>query len=229
MPPHTIENNPRVSSIPARNTYLAQHWNGLYISIGKRALDLTLSAAGLALFSPLLLVTGLCVKCTSRGPMLFRQWRVGRAGNLFQIVKFRTMLHGAEKNGLGITASSDQRVTKLGRFLRRFKIDELPQLWNVLLGEMTFVGPRPELPVYVYLYTPDQRRILSVRPGITDPASLAFRHEEELLARQSDPESFYIAQLLPEKLSRGIAYVQNISLQEDVRILFATLATILYK
>src|ERR1700737_1850013 len=162
----------------------------IYRRYGKRLLDLSCAAAGLILLAPLLVGIALAVKCSSRGPVLFRQERVGRGGETFKIWKFRSMVAGADTMGPLITAAGDSRVNGIGGFLRRWKLDELPQLWNVLWGDMSLVGPRPELPWYVRDYTPAQRQVFMVRPGITDPASLQYRNEEDILAGAADCESF---------------------------------------
>lgn len=195
----------------------------IYARYGKRALDILSSAIGLVVLSPLLASIACCIKLTSTGPVFYCQIRIGQDGRQFQVVKFRSMVVDAAKRGLGITVSGDSRVTPVGRFLRRHKLDELPQLWNVLRGDMSLVGPRPELPIYVAAYTGDQRFVLSARAGITDPASLAYRHEEELLAGHEDPEQFYRSQILPDKLARNLEYIQNISLKGDLQIILKTL------
>jgi lipopolysaccharide/colanic/teichoic acid biosynthesis glycosyltransferase len=197
----------------------------IYPTYGKRALDVFASAIGLLILSPLLLAIACGIKLSTAGPVFFRQIRIGQDGRQFQILKFRSMVVDASKRGLGITVSGDSRVTRVGRFLRRYKLDELPQLWNVLCGDMSLVGPRPELPIYVAAYTPEQRLVLSARPGITDPASLAYRHEEELLAGQTNPEEFYRCQVLPDKLSRNVRYIRRISFKSDLRIILDTLAS----
>jgi lipopolysaccharide/colanic/teichoic acid biosynthesis glycosyltransferase len=186
--------------------------------------DFVFSAAGLLLLSPLFAVVAMCIKLTSHGSVFFHQTRVGREGHPFSIVKFRSMLESASRMPPGITVSRDTRITRVGRILRRYKIDELPQLWNVFLGDMSFVGPRPELPKYVEAYSADQRHVLCVRPGITDLASLAYRHEEEILSDREDPEQIYRTEILPDKLNRNLTYIQHISFWNDVRIIFATLA-----
>ena len=195
-----------------------------YVRHGKRALDLVSSALGLIALSPLFVLVSCCIKLTTRGPVFYRQVRLGKDGRKFRILKFRSMVADASENGLGITVSGDRRVTAVGRFLRRYKIDELPQLWNVLHGDMSLVGPRPELPIYVADYTVEQRLVLSVRPGITDPASLAYRHEEAILAGQEDPEQFYRTQILPDKLTRNLAYLRRVSFCCDLRIVSETVA-----
>ena len=190
----------------------------------KRALDLGASSLALLLLSPVLLVIGLAVRLTSRGPALFRQQRLGRGGRLFWILKFRTMIVDAERHGPFITADGDPRVTRLGRCLRRTKLDELPQLANVWLGDMSLVGPRPEVPRYFGCYGEHHRVLLAVRPGITDPGSLRFRDEEALLARFCDRERAYIEVILPLKLELGRSYVARQSLAGDVALIVRTLA-----
>ncbi len=198
---------------------------GVYLSCGKRALDVFVSAIGLIFLLPVLVIIACWIKLCSVGPVFYRQIRIGQNGHQFQILKFRSMVVDAAKIGLGITVSGDNRVTSVGRFLRRYKLDELPQLLNVLCGDMSLVGPRPELPSYVAKYTAEQRLVLTARPGITDPASLAYRHEEELLARQRDPDDFYRSQILPDKLARNACYIQEISLKGDLRIILETLSS----
>jgi lipopolysaccharide/colanic/teichoic acid biosynthesis glycosyltransferase len=198
---------------------------GFYANYGKRALDILSATAGLILLSPVFGLVACCIKLNSRGPVLYRQLRVGKDGRPFQIMKFRSMVMQASKTDLRITVDGDPRVTAIGKVLRRYKVDELPQLWNVLRGDMSLVGPRPELLVYVAEYTLEQRIVLSIRPGITDPASLAYRHEEELLANQGDPEQFYRTQILPDKLGRNRVYLQRITLQNDIRIILKTISS----
>jgi len=196
---------------------------GFYIRHGKRVFDFVFSAIGLLILSPLFVVVAMCIKFTSRGSVFFRQPRVGRGGQRFLIVKFRSMLQMASKMPPGITVSNDKRITRVGKILRRYKIDELPQLCNVLLGDMSFVGPRPELPEYVETYSVDQKLVFCVRPGITDPASLVYRNEEEILSESQDPEEIYRTEILPDKLARNLTYIQNISFWNDLHIIFATL------
>jgi lipopolysaccharide/colanic/teichoic acid biosynthesis glycosyltransferase len=197
--------------------------SSFYSKYGKRFLDMASSLMGLFFLLPLFGVVAVCVKYSSRGPVFFRQIRVGMHGRLFQIMKFRSMDAGTSKLPAGITVSCDPRITAVGRILRRYKIDELPQLWNVLRGDMSLVGPRPELPKYVDLYSPEQIRVLSVRPGISDPASLAYRYEEEILSGQKDPEHHYCTVILPDKLNRNLTYLANMSLQGDLAIVFKSL------
>ena len=197
-----------------------------YQSFGKRSLDVLFSALGLALFSPLLLLIAVAIKTTSAGPVLFRQLRVGRGGKLFLICKFRTMVQGAGLMGPGFTRANDPRVTPIGHRLRKWKLDELPQLWNVFRGEMSCVGPRPELPLYVDLYTTEQKQVLTVRPGITDPASLRYRNEGQLLQDSSDAERLYREHILPDKLSLNLQYMREISVVRDVFLILSTLQSV---
>ncbi|MBX3441593.1 MAG: sugar transferase [Planctomyces sp.] len=188
----------------------------------KRAVDILASATGLLVLSPLLALTALLVRLTSRGPVFFRQTRVGRNFAPFQILKFRTMVQDAEARGAQLTAGRDPRITPVGQFLRRTKIDELPQLINVLKGDMSLVGPRPEVPRYVELFRDDYEQLLRVRPGITDIASLRYRHESELLGQSSDPEAMYVRQILPDKIALGKEYLQRQSLLLDLSLMART-------
>ncbi|MGO9125741.1 MAG: sugar transferase [Terriglobales bacterium] len=202
---------------------------GFYAVAGKRGLDRAVSGMALLLLSPLLLIVAVCTKALSRGPVLFCQERVGKKGLRFSIVKFRTMIPDASAMGPPITVGGDSRVTSVGAVLRKYKLDELPQLWNVFKGEMSLVGPRPELPAYVALYTASQMRVLSVRPGITDPASIAYRHEESALAQEHNPERYYREQLLPKKLALSLRYIDALSLRTDLSILYQTAVSLLRK
>jgi len=198
----------------------------MYRRYGKRLIDATLSLMALLILCPFLLIVGMLVKWTSPGPMLYWHERVGWDGQIFKIAKFRSMIANADKQGLGITVSGDARVTGFGAFLRKSKIDELPQLWNVLTGSMSFVGPRPELPQYVSNYTPEQRQVLSVRPGITDLASIRYRHEESILARSDDPDLYYRNVVLPDKLALNLQYVRDISLPVDIKLVVQTMTSL---
>lgn len=192
----------------------------------KRAIDLTVSAIALLVALPFLLTASLAVRLSSPGPILFRQRRVGRNGGVFEILKFRTM-RVAQDTTNSITVGRDMRITPVGHFLRQSKIDELPQLVNVLCGDMSLVGPRPEVPHYVELYPSDLRnRILSVRPGITDRASIKYRNEAELLARQPDPDKYYRSVVMPDKLQLAAQYADRVSVAEDIRIIFDTLRAV---
>jgi lipopolysaccharide/colanic/teichoic acid biosynthesis glycosyltransferase len=192
--------------------------------MAKRALDLALALLGLALLWPLLLAAALWVKLDSPGPALFRQERVGRRGRPFQILKFRTMRQ--EPGGRQITVGADPRITRSGRLLRAAKLDELPQLFNVLKGEMSFVGPRPEVPRYVALYTEEERRVLELRPGITDLASIKYRHEAEVLAAATDPERAYVEQVMRDKLRINLDYAARAGPAADLRVILLTVAAL---
>lgn len=195
--------------------------------MAKRLFDIVFAGLGLLLLGPLLAGVALWIKLDSRGPVFFRQERVGRFGVPFRIHKFRTMVTDAERLGAQITVGDDARITAAGRWLRASKVDELPQLWDVLRGAMSLVGPRPEVPRYVALYPPAMRElVLSVRPGITDPASLSFRNESELLARAADPEREYVEVVMPAKLGLTADYVRQASLLGDIRLILATLGAI---
>jgi lipopolysaccharide/colanic/teichoic acid biosynthesis glycosyltransferase len=193
----------------------------------KRLLDLLVAASALILLAPLLLVVAALVRLDSPGPVLFSQERVGHRRKLFRILKFRTMKHSERPNGAQITVAGDARITSLGAKLRKWKLDELPQLVNVLRGEMSLVGPRPEVPRYAALYSEEQREVLEARPGITDPASLEFRDENELLAGREDAEAYYLEQVMPRKLELNRRYLEQQSLLLDLRIILATVARVL--
>lgn len=190
----------------------------------KRIFDLIFSALGLILLAPVFLILALLIKGHDKGPVFFRQFRVGRSGRLFRIWKFRTMIPGAGQLGGAITVGQDSRITPLGHSLRRFKLDEFPQLINVLLGEMSLVGPRPEVEKYVKLYTLEQKQVLDLMPGITDPASFAFYDESSLLAKVADADRFYQEKLMPEKIRINLDYATKASLFSDFILIVATLA-----
>jgi lipopolysaccharide/colanic/teichoic acid biosynthesis glycosyltransferase len=191
-----------------------------------RPVELVAAALGLAILAPVVAVTGVLVRISSRGPILFRQERVGRGGKNFVLYKLRTMRNGSE--GPLVTAQGDDRVTPVGRMLRKTKLDELPQLWNVLRGDMSLVGPRPEVPRYVDLDDPLWREALRVRPGITDPVTLELRDEESVLASvDGDPERFYREELQPAKLREYVAYSKGRSWATDVEVLCRTLLAVL--
>ena len=191
----------------------------------RRVIDVVAAVGGLILLSPLFLLVGLATKLDSSGSVFYRAQRVGKDGELFRLFKFRTMVAEAEKQGPGITASGDNRITKVGRLLRRTKIDELPQLINVLSGDMSLVGPRPEDPRYVALYTPKQRHVLDVRPGITSAASLTYRHEEQLLSGD-DWEAVYRNQVLPDKLAIDLDYLERRTFASDLNLILKTIAAV---
>lgn len=193
----------------------------------KRAFDILFAGAALAVLAPALLAIALWVKLDSPGPVFFRQIRVGRGGREFRIYKFRTMRTDAERVGPQITVGADARVTRSGALLRKYKLDELPQFINVLLGDMSVVGPRPEVPRYVACYPADLADlVLSVRPGITDRASIEYRDENELLGASSDPEATYVSQILPIKLAYYADYAANHSLVGDIRIVLSTVIAV---
>lgn len=196
--------------------------------MSKRAFDLVAALAGLILLAPLFALAALWIRCDSPGPVFFRQQRVGRHGKLFAIYKFRTMT-AAPTDTLQLTIGSDRRITGAGQFLRDYKLDELPQLINVLQGAMSLVGPRPEVPRYVACYPPEVRAIvLSVAPGITDWASILYREESTILGRAADPERAYLETILPAKLDYYVRYVRERSFWTDLRIIFSTLSAIMH-
>ena len=191
--------------------------------MAKRLFDWLASTCGLLALAPVLVVLAVWIKLDSAGPVFFRQERVGRGGKLFRIHKFRTMVTDAERRGLQITVGADARVTRVGQWLRKYKLDELPQLLDVWLGHMSLVGPRPEVPRYVACYPADVRDVvLSVRPGITDRASIEFKDENEILGRATDPHLAYVNEVLPIKLRYYVDYVAHRSFWSDIGIIFAT-------
>ncbi len=188
-----------------------------------RIFDFSFSLLGLILLSPFFLLIALIVKLSSSGPVFYTQPRIGLNGIEFNVIKFRTMLQHSDKLGLITVGGRDPRVTSIGYFLRKFKLDELPQLINVLVGDMSLVGPRPEVTKYVNLYTKEQRKIFSIRPGITDWASIHFRDENVILGLSTDPEKDYIEKIMPEKLNYNLIYIQNYGVEEYFKIIFCTL------
>lgn len=195
--------------------------------IAKRLFDLLASGIGLVVLAPILLGIALAIKMESHGPVFFRQERVGRFGKTFLIHKFRTMVTDAERRGLQITVGADARVTRVGGVLRQYKLDELAQLIDVFLGDMSLVGPRPEVPGYVAYYPAEARDIvLSVKPGITDRASIEYKDENEILGKAADPHKAYVDEVLPVKIRYYIDYVNTRSFWGDIKIIFATLLAI---
>lgn len=192
----------------------------------KRIFDFLGSLLGLVLLSPVLLLIALLIKVDSRGPVFYRGVRVGLFGGVFKIFKYRTMIINAEKVGGSSTPDDDPRLTRLGKFLRRYKLDELPQLINVLKGDMSLVGPRPQVQWAVDLYTPEQRTVLTVRPGITDYASVHFPNEGEILKGSTNPDQDYMAKIHPKKMRLSLEYVRERSLWVDLKIIFQTIAAI---
>lgn len=194
--------------------------------MAKRNFDLLLSLIGLCAALPFFFLASLLIKLDDGGPIFYRQERVGRHGKLFRILKFRTMGVDADKIGPSITAAGDRRITRIGRWLRKTKLDELPQLWNVFWGEMSFVGPRPELPKYVALYTPEQRKVLELTPGITDEASVAFRDEEARLGAATDPHVYYLEYCMPQKIAFNLAYAKRATLFRDLGVILRTVGVV---
>ncbi|MFI5203090.1 MAG: sugar transferase [Flavobacteriales bacterium] len=193
----------------------------------KRAFDIIMSFLGLVILSPFFIIFSLLVLFSGKGGIFFSQTRVGQYGKDFLLYKFRSMRPNAEKSGQLTIGSRDPRVTRTGYFLRRTKMDELPQLFNVLMGDMSFVGPRPEVRKYVDLYTKEQQKVLLVRPGITDKASLEYFEESDLLAASNDPEATYIKDIMPKKLSINLKYLENKGLLSDMGIILRTLGRVL--
>ena len=192
----------------------------------KRLFDVIASGFGLIVLSPLFLVLAIWIKCDSKGPVFYKQVRVGRGNKDFRIFKFRSMRVGADKGSLVTIGGHDPRVTRSGYFIRKFKLDELPQLINVFLGDMSLVGPRPEVRHYVDYWTPEQMHVLDVRPGITDPASIKFRNENELMEKADDPEKYYIGVIMQEKIKLYLEYVNNNSFFYDLGLIFKTFKVI---
>ena len=193
----------------------------------KRAMDIAISGCALAVIWPVLLLIALAIKIDDPGPVFYRQVRVGKDGKEFRIFKFRTMVVDADKKGLAITVGRDNRITRMGRILRKTKLDELAQLINVFIGEMSFVGPRPEVPKYVNMYTPYQRQVLLVRPGITDYASIAYRNENDMLEGAQDPERMYIDVIMPDKIELNMKYLREISPLADIRLILSTIIAVI--
>ena len=188
----------------------------------KRIFDIVASGFGLIVLSPLFLILAIWIKLDSKGPVFYRQVRVGRGNKDFRIFKFRSMRVGADKGSLVTIGGHDPRVTRSGYFIRKFKFDELPQLINVLVGDMSLVGPRPEVRHYVDYWTPEQMHVLDVRPGITDPASIKFRNENELMEQAEDPEKYYIEVIMQEKIKLYLEYVEKHSFFYDLGLIFKT-------
>ena len=188
----------------------------------KRLFDVVASGLGLIVLSPLFLILAIWIKMDSKGPVFYRQVRVGRGNKDFRIFKFRSMRVGADKGSLVTIGGHDSRVTKSGYFIRKFKFDELPQLINVFVGDMSLVGPRPEVRHYVDYWTPEQMHVLDVRPGITDPASIRFRNENEMMGKAEDPEKYYIEVIMQEKIKLYLEYVEKHSFLYDIGLIFKT-------
>lgn len=193
----------------------------------KRLFDILASGCGLLVLSPIFIIVAIWIKFDSPGPVFYRQTRVGLHNKDFRIFKFRSMRVGSDKGSLVTIGGRDPRVTRSGYFIRKFKIDELPQLINVFTGDMSLVGPRPEVRHYVNYWTPEQMRVLDVRPGITDPASIRFRNENELLEKAQDPERYYIDVIMQEKIKLYLEYVEKSSFWYDIKLIFQTFKVII--
>ena len=191
-----------------------------------RFFDIIFSAVGLLLLSPLFLIVYILIRCESKGGGFYCQQRVGKDGRMFGLYKFRSMRTGSDKKGLITVGGHDSRITRMGYFIRKYKIDELPQLWNVLKGDMSLVGPRPEVKKYVDLYTEEQRRVLSVRPGITDYASIEYVDENEILGKADNPDRVYVEEIMPAKIKLNMRYIENRSLKEYFKIIGLTFINI---
>ena len=193
----------------------------------KRLFDIIASGTGLIILAPLFFILAVWIKLDSKGPVFYRQVRVGKDNKDFRIFKFRSMRVGSDKGSLVTIGGHDPRITKSGYFIRKFKLDELPQLINVFIGDMSLVGPRPEVRHYVDYWTPEQMHVLDVRPGITDPASIKFRNENELMEKAEDPEKYYIEVIMQEKLKLYLEYVDNHSFGGDIQLIFQTFVAII--
>ncbi|WP_418223345.1 sugar transferase [Clostridium isatidis] len=189
----------------------------------KRIFDFVISLIGIIIISPILIIVAICIKLDSKGNILFLQKRIGKDGKPFNIYKFRTMVNDAEKLGAQITVGKDSRITRVGAFLRKYKIDELPQLFNVLKGDMSLVGPRPEVPRYVKLYTEEERRVLKVRPGITDLASIRYSDENDILGKVENPEEYYINVIMKDKLKLNLEYIEKSNIVFDIYLIIKTI------
>lgn len=198
----------------------------MYKNFGKRFFDIGASTVSLLLLSPLFLYIAIWIKISSKGPIFYIQKRVGKDFKEFNLYKFRSMVTGADKKGPGVTSSDDDRITKVGKFIRKTKIDELPQLLNVLKGDMSLVGPRPELMKFVNYKKDEYKKVLTIRPGITDNAAIAFRNEEKIMAQYDDKESAYIEHILPQKIKLYYEYIDNISFSNDIKLILKTLKVI---
>jgi len=195
----------------------------------KRLFDILASGLGLICLSPLFIIVAIWIKCDSRGPVFYRQERVGKGNIDFNILKFRSMRMGSDAGSLITIGGRDPRITKSGYYIRKYKLDELPQLWNVFVGDMSLVGPRPEVRRYVELYNEEQMHVLDVRPGITDMASIKYRNENELLEKAEDPDRYYIDVIMPDKLQINLEYVAHHSFWYDVKMIFSTFKEIIAK
>jgi lipopolysaccharide/colanic/teichoic acid biosynthesis glycosyltransferase len=193
----------------------------------KRLFDVLVSIFGLILFSPIFFISAIIIKLDSKGPVFFKQKRVGRGEKEFEIYKFRSMVHNCGENGLKLTIGDDARITRSGKFIRKYKIDELPQLINVVKGEMSFVGPRPEVAKYAACYSSYQRQVFLVRPGITDYASIRFKNESVILGASKNPEETYIKEILPMKIDLKLKYIKEMSVLNDIKLILLTVKEVI--
>lgn len=193
-----------------------------------RFFDILFSTVGLILFFPIFIIISICIKIETRGPILYKQDRVGKDGKIFKLYKFRSMFINSDKKGLITVGNNDVRITKVGKFIRRYKLDELPQLINVLIGTMSIVGPRPEVEKYVFKYTDEQKKVLSVKPGITDYASIVYKNENRELSEQKNPEQYYIMHIIPKKIELNNIFIQEPTLINYFKIIFLTLKEIIF-
>lgn len=214
-----------------KNEYTKDYWELLHSKrlslFAKRLFDIVVSFVILAVLSPFFLILAVVIKLDSKGPVFYRQVRVGRYNQNFKIFKFRTMVQDADRIGLALTVGEDPRITRVGRFIRKCRLDEFSQLLNVLSGSMSLVGPRPEVRKYVDAYTPEFMATLLIRPGITATSSIAFKDEDKILNSGGDPEQIYVEQILPPKMSYNLEYMKHISLWNDIKIMFQTVAAVL--
>jgi lipopolysaccharide/colanic/teichoic acid biosynthesis glycosyltransferase len=203
--------------------------NNFYTKYGKRIFDVATSIIGLIVLLPFFIIIAILIKLNDKGPIFYKQKRIGQNFKPFELLKFRTMIVNADKIGPAVTKDGDPRITKIGKFLRKAKLDELPQLWNVIRGDMSIVGPRPQVEKYLQYCKDDYKEILKVKPGITDYATIKFRNEEEILSKYNDTESAYIKYVLPEKIKLYKTYIKEIGFFTDLKIIFWTLWRIVSK
>ena len=193
-----------------------------------RFFDILFSTVGLILFLPIFLIIAICIEIETRGPILYKQDRVGKDGKIFKLYKFRSMFINSDKKGLITVGNNDVRITKVGRFIRKYKLDELPQLLNVLVGDMSIVGPRPEVEKYVLQYSDAQKKVLSVKPGITDYASIVYKNENYELSHQENPEQYYIMEIIPKKIKLNYIYIRKPTILNYFRIILLTIKEIIF-
>ena len=219
--------------IEMQNASVRKYYDILYKKRGslffKRMFDIFVSFVMLLILSPVLLIIGIIIKCDSKGPVFYRQVRITQYGKNFRIFKFRTMVVNADKIGTLVTTKNDSRVTKVGSVIRKFRVDELPQLINILLGDMTFVGTRPEVEKYVNAYTDEMKATLLLPAGVTSEASICYKDEDKLLADASDADNVYINDILPQKMKYNLSAIENFSFASDIKTMFRTVGAVLSK